>query len=123
MSAVLSHGSGPRYLDVVGAMEQIGDADALREMLVMVGDALGRDVPAISALLAQGDVKGANQLLHPLKGFIPIFCKPELYGHVADVEKLSKHGDATSVAMAYAALAPELQTLEAEVAAYLRANA
>lgn len=119
MSAVSSHGAGPRYLNIAGALEQIGDEDALREMLPMVLDSLQRDVPAISALLAQGDVRGANHLLHPLKGFIPIFCTTELYAKVSEVEHMSKAGDAASVAAAYASLAPELRLLESEVATYL----
>lgn len=119
MSAVPSHGGSHRYLDIAAALEQIGDEDALREMLPMVLDALQRDVPVISDLLAKGDVQGANHLLHPLKGFIPIFCTANLVAHVSEVELMSKKGDAPTVAVAYAALAPELRVLEAEVAAYL----
>lgn len=119
MSAVPPHSAGPRYLHIAGAMEQIGDEGALREMLPMVLDALQRDVPAITDLLSRGDVQGANHLLHPLKGFIPIFCTAELVAHVSEVEHMSKKGDAATVAAAYALLAPQLRVLETEVAAYL----
>lgn len=119
MSAVPSHGDAPRYLNIAGALEQIGDEGALREMLPMVLESLRNDVPAIAGLLANGDVQGANHLLHPLKGFIPIFCTNELYERVSEVEHMSKKGEAGAVAAAYAQLAPELRLLEAEVAAYL----
>jgi len=119
MSAAAPQGDSPQYLNIAGAMEQIGDEGALREMLPMVLDSLQRDVPAIADLLAQGDVAGANHLLHPLKGFIPIFCTPDLYARVSEVEQMSKKGDAPTVGAAYALLAPELRVFEAEVARYL----
>ena len=119
MSAIPCHGDAPRYLNIAGAMEQIGDEGALREMLPMVLESLTNDVPAITELLAKGDIKGANHLLHPLKGFIPIFCTTELYGRVSEVELMSKKGDVAAVSAAYAELAPELLRLKAEVAQYL----
>nr|WP_315463905.1 Hpt domain-containing protein [uncultured Rhodoferax sp.] len=119
MSADPSHGAGYRYLNIAGALEQIGDEGALREMLPMVLDSLQRDVPAISDLLAKGDVLGANHLLHPLKGFIPIFCEAALCERVGVVEHMSKKEDASTVAAAYALLEPDLRTFEREVAQYL----
>jgi HPt (histidine-containing phosphotransfer) domain-containing protein len=119
MSAVSPQGAAPRYLNIAGALQQIGDEGALREMLPMVLEALKRDLPAVSASLAQGDVVSANRLLHPLKGFIPIFSTPTLYEHVADVEQLSKKDDAATVSAAFALLEPELRILQAEVAAFL----
>lgn len=123
MSAVPAEGASPQYLNIAGALEQIGDEGALREMLPMVLDSLQRDVPVIADLLAQGDVAGANHLLHPLKGFMPIFCTPDLYARVSEVEQMSKKGDAVTVSAAYALLAPELRVFEAEVARYLAASA
>ena len=123
MSAVPAEGASPQYLNIAGALEQIGDEGALREMLLMVLDSLQRDVPVIADLLAQGDVAGANHLLHPLKGFMPIFCTPDLYARVSEVEQMSKKGDAVTVGAAYALLAPELRVFEAEVARYLAASA
>lgn len=119
MSAVSPQGAVPRYLNIAGALHQIGDEGALREMLPMVLESLRRDLPAVTTLLAQGDVRGVNKLLHPLKGFIPIFCTPALYEHVADVEHLSKKDDLATVKAAYELLEPELRALQSEVAAYL----
>jgi HPt (histidine-containing phosphotransfer) domain-containing protein len=119
MAAVPSHLSAPRFLNIAGALAQIGDEGALREMLPMVLDALQKDVPAIADLLAQEDVVGAHRLLHPLKGFIPIFCTEELYERVAAVELMSKKEGAPEVAAAYARLSPDLIALESEVRSYL----
>jgi HPt (histidine-containing phosphotransfer) domain-containing protein len=119
MAAVPSHGSAPRFLNIAGALAQIGDEGALREMLPMVLDALQKDVPAIADLLATGDVAGAHRLLHPLKGFIPIFCTEDLYERVAAVELMAKKEGAPQVAAAYALLAPDLIELESEVRSYL----
>ncbi len=112
----------PVYLDVDHAMSQIGDAQAMLGMLTMLEESLARDVPAIAGLLDAGDVIGANRLLHPLKGFIPIFCGPVLCEHVAQVEMLSKDSKSVSIGPAYAELMPELNQLLADVSVFLNAN-
>lgn len=114
-----TEGAGFTYLDVNRALEQVGDVEALHDMLDMLQSSLDRDLPQIESLLAQGDVRSANRLLHALKGFIPIFCVDALSDHVASVESLSKTGSAIEVAAAYAPLAPKLQALQAEVDAHL----
>ena len=112
---------GPALLDIPRALEQIGDADALRSMMPMLEELLVRDLPQIAQFMAAGDVRAANPLLHSLKGCMPIFCVPHLCEHLAQVEQLSKAGDALTVSGAYAALEPQLQRLLAEVQAYLAA--
>jgi hypothetical protein len=107
------------HLDTDLTLSQIGDAEGARTILVMLEETLQRDIHQISALLDQADVVGANRLLHPLKGFIPIFCGPVLSGRVSDVEGLSKNGGPDDVKKAYADLRPELETLLAEVSSHL----
>lgn len=113
---------GPTYLDTELALGQIGDVQTLLGMLTMLEETLARDVPEIERLLDSGDVVGANRLLHPLKGFLPIFCRPGLCEHVALVETLSKDASCTSVGPAYAELKPELNMLLVEVGSYLNEN-
>ena len=108
-----------RYLDLDIAQSQIGALEDVRSMLVMLQESLLRDISEITRLLAAHDVRGANLLLHPLKGFVPIFCGPELCEHVTRVETLSKSGGSAEVGAAYAALAPELSGLLDEVTAFL----
>lgn len=114
-----SDGSGFTYLDVDRALEQVGEIEVLHEMLDMLQASLDRDLPLIPALLAQGDVRSANRLLHALKGFIPIFCVESLCEQVAAVEMLSKGGSANEVTAAYAPLEPKLRQLQAEIDAHM----
>jgi HPt (histidine-containing phosphotransfer) domain-containing protein len=114
--------AAPVYLDIELAMSQIGDLQALQGMLSMLEESLTRDIPSIASMLSVGDVVGANRLLHPIKGFVPIFCGPALSEHVAQVEMLSKEAYSTAVGPAYAGLKPELEQLLVEVSAYLNQN-
>lgn len=108
-------GAGFEYLDVDRALEQVGEIEVLHEMLDMLQSSLDRDLPMISALLTQGDVRGANRLLHALKGFIPIFCVDSLCEHVALVELISKTAEARDIATAFALLEPKLRQLQTEI--------
>lgn len=110
--------TGFEFLDIDRALEQLGEVAALHEMLEMLQATLDRDVVQIRQLLALGDVKAANLVLHSLKGFIPIFCRESLCEHVAAVEMLSKTAAANEVALAYAALEPKLQQLQSEIDAH-----
>lgn len=107
------------HLDIARALEQIGDESAMRGMLPMLQELLERDLPKITQLLADQDARGANPLLHSLKGCLPIFCAPALCGQLAQVEQLSKAGTGAEVADAFAPLLPKLQALQTEVAQYL----
>jgi hypothetical protein len=111
--------SEPIFLDIALALEQIGDAQAMQGMLSMLEESLARDLPRISQMLADGDVRSANRVLHGLKGFIPIFCVDVLCKHVAEVEEMSKTGACGEVLHAYTYLKPDLEMLQAEVVAYL----
>jgi HPt (histidine-containing phosphotransfer) domain-containing protein len=113
---------GQGILDIDLALSQIGDVDAMNDMLVMLKESLTRDVPQVTSLLLEGDIAGANRLLHALKGFIPIFCAEGLCEEVVHVEGLSKDLTNTELVPAYARLRPQLEALLAEVSAYLVAN-
>jgi HPt (histidine-containing phosphotransfer) domain-containing protein len=120
MTTPLPH-AATAYLDTAMALSQIGDVEAMNGMLVMLKDTLAQDLPRIDDFLRAGDVANANHLLHALKGFIPIFCHPDLCAHVVRVEGISKDGNSTTAAPAYGALKPQLEQLLAEVRAYLLA--
>jgi HPt (histidine-containing phosphotransfer) domain-containing protein len=110
----------PIYLDTRLALEQIGDADAMNGMLVMLQESLTRDIPLVAQLLGNGQVIEANRVLHALKGFMPIFCVEALCMHVVQVEAQSKDSQSTTIGASYAVLKPELETLLEEVNAYLQ---
>ena len=106
-------------LDIARALAQIGDEAAMRGMLPMLQELLERDIPLITQLLVNDDVRGANPLLHSLKGCLPIFCAPALCEHMAVVEHMSKAGQSADVGIAYGLLLPKLQALQKEVTQYL----
>lgn len=122
MSSTAPTGQTGAYLDIARALEQIGDADAMRSMLPMLQELLDRDVPEIARLIDAGDARGANTLLHSLKGCMPIFCGPQLCQELATVELMSKTARAAEVSPAFAALHPKLQSLQREVALYLASS-
>ncbi|MBM3386265.1 MAG: Hpt domain-containing protein [Betaproteobacteria bacterium] len=98
-------------------MEFIGDMDGVHTLLATLQSSLEQDLPEIQARLDAGNVPGANELLHQLKGFAPVFCVDDLVAQVVAVESVSKHPEIAPVREAYAQLAPRLQQLLAEVRA------
>lgn len=107
------------HLDVPRALQQVGDMEALQGMLPMLQELLDRDVERIEQLLAAGDVRTANGLLHALKGCMPIFCTPVLCEQLAQVEFLSKTASADVVGEAYTGLQPRLKELQQEIVKFL----
>jgi hypothetical protein len=112
----------PIYLDLDGAVAQVGDLPSVLGILAMVEETLRRDIPQISDFLAQDNVQGAGRLLHSLKGFVPIFCRPALCEQVSSVEGLSKRGTSAEVNPAFDALKPALEQLLFEVSACLKSE-
>ena len=110
------------YLNTEHAVEQFGDVEALMPMLTMLEESLARDIGQIAALLGAGDVDAANRMLHPMKGFLPLFCKEAICTELNAVEMLSKNGSVAEVAPAYAALQPKLERLLVEVSDFLKLN-
>jgi len=109
----------PTCLDVALGVDMAGDAAALRDLLELAEHSLQRDLPQIAQLLAQGDARGANQLLHSIKGFVPIFATEALVQEVSRVEALGKTASANELQVAYAPLASHMHQLLAEISRYL----
>ncbi len=104
-------------LSIERAREYVGDMAGALSLLATLQASLEADLPRIQSLLDAGDLPGAHQLLHQLKGFTPVFCVDTLVAEVARVEGLSKGSDLQAVRTAYAQLAPRLQQFLAEVQA------
>lgn len=114
--------SVPVYLDTDLAVAQIGDMSAVLNILSMVEETLGNDIPRISQLLADRDVQGAKRLLHSLKGFMPIFSHAALCEHVSRVDTLCKGAEPSEVGQAFESLRPELEQLLSEISTYLKSG-
>jgi len=111
-----------QFLSISRAMEYIADEAGVMTLMQTLRQSLHDDLPRIEQCLAAGDVPGANEWLHQLKGFTPVFCTQALVEEVVSVEALSKHGKAAEVQAAYARLAPKLAGLQAEVDRHIAAN-
>lgn len=111
-----------QYLSIARAMEYIADEAGVMTLMHTLRQSLQDDLPRIEQCLADGNVPGANEWLHQLKGFTPVFCTDALITEVASVEGLSKQGRIDDVRQAYASLAPKLAQLQAEVERHIAAN-
>ena len=107
-----------QWLDPVLGLEMVGDEDSLIDILNLADEGLTRDLPAIEQCLASGDARRADEMLHAIKGFVPIFCVESLVEHVTRVELLGKTASAQELAPAYAPLAPQLHQLRDEIRRY-----
>lgn len=108
-----------RCLDIPAAKAQLDDEAVVRDILTMVQASLVTDIPAVDAYLSQGNLAGAQGLLHPLKGYIPLFSVPALAQQLTDAEKSCKGSDVAVAQSTYATVRPELEALLAEIATYL----
>jgi hypothetical protein len=110
------------FLSIDRAMDFIGDHAEMLVMLRLFEQALISELPLVRERLLADDVAGAQKLLHPLKGFVPVFCSDEVVDQVATVEALSKESAPATVLVAFDAVQPNLHLVLAEVRHYLLAH-
>lgn len=120
MTTVASPDSSFVYLDITQSLANVGDAAALRDMLVMLHDVLRKDTPQIAMHMEEHDFPAAQHLLHALKGCIPIFCTQGVCEELIAVELLSKSPAPQASASAFVALRPKLEALQREIGAHLQ---
>lgn len=111
------------HLDVPRALEMVGDEPSVRDILRMAEQGLRRDLLRMEQSLRAGDVADVRQVLHTLKGSLPIFCADPLTEQVRAVEQLCKTAGAPEVASAYGGLAQELARLADEIQVHLESLA
>jgi HPt (histidine-containing phosphotransfer) domain-containing protein len=111
-----------QFLSIPRAMDYIGDETGVMSLMHTLRQSLLDDLPRIAQSLADGDVAGANAVLHQLKGFTPVFCTDDLVTQVLRVEALSKQAGVAEVRAAYATLAPLLAQFQAEVDRHIADN-
>jgi HPt (histidine-containing phosphotransfer) domain-containing protein len=104
-----------QYLDLERATRYLGDRPSVMALLATLIESLQQELPRLDALVAAGDVAGANRLLHQIKGYTPIFCTTLLTGPVAQIENLSKQCTAQELQGSFRSVAPVLQGLLEEV--------
>ena len=97
----------------------MGSEAALKKILKTVEVSLSGNLPEIAQTLVNGDVVGANRLLHAIKGYVPIFTTDALIAEVTELENLSKTESVDKVGALYKQLAPRLEGLLEEVRAFV----
>ena len=123
--AATSAGSPPAPasdLDIARGVGMMGSEASLRKILRTVVDSMSSSLPAIEAALVQGDMALVNNLLHSIKGYVPIFCTDSLVAEVARVEGLSKTASVTEITPLFKALALRFVSLLSEVKTFLTAT-
>lgn len=113
----------PVYLDAQRALEMIGDEPSVRDILQMAEQGLRQGILQIGQLLQAGEVAEVRQVLHTIKGSLPIFCADSLVEQVLAVEKLCQTAGAPEVISAFAGVEGKLVRLADEIQVYLEAPA
>lgn len=111
---------GFQVLNPQGALEFLGDTQAVCDLLGALAQSLEKDIANLEQLLAQGDLLAAAGVLHSLKGFLPVFCHAAFNAQLARVEKKIRLHDSPLLRDEARALLPTLHQLQAEARAYLQ---
>ena len=90
MSENASDAAPYQVLNLAGAIDFLGDAQAVSELLQPLVLSLSKDIGEIERLLGKADMPAVARTLHSLKGFIPVFCHAEFAAELAEVEKRSR---------------------------------
>ena len=120
MSENASDPSPYQVLNLAGAIDFLGDVQAVNELLQPLVLSLSQDIVDIEGLVAQGDMPAVARTLHSLKGFIPVFCHSEFAIQLADVEKRSRSEDSPALRAQVQRLLHPLRQLVQESNRFLR---
>jgi len=112
--------SGFQVLNPQGALEFLGDTQAVYDLLGPLVQSLEKDIASLEQLLAQGDLLAAAGVLHALKGFLPVFCHAAFNAQLAGLEKKIRLQDSPALRDEARDLLPILHQLKAEARAYLQ---
>jgi len=104
---VIDRGAFDRFMESIG-----GDADFLAEMLDTYFDDSPRQLAAIEAALAAGDVDQLRRAAHSLKSNSATFGALAFSAQAREIEMMAKEGDLQGVGLKAAALAAEYPSVE-----------
>jgi HPt (histidine-containing phosphotransfer) domain-containing protein len=111
--------STPTFLDLTRAKEFAFEADQLRELVVTFEQSLAQEMTVIQAGIASGDALKVEHSLHALKGFMPLFAVEHLAQAMTELYATSRTQPLSVTASVFTALVPSLESLLAEVRAWL----
>jgi hypothetical protein len=109
-----------QVLNISGAIEFLGDEQAVSDLLQPLVTSLGKDIGEVEGFLALGDMPAIARTLHSLKGFIPVFCHAEFAAQLVDVEKRIRGDHSPQMRAQVEALLHPLRQLVQESNGFLR---
>lgn len=109
-----------QVLNLAGAIEFLGDRQAVTELLQPLVLSLTKDIGEVERLLGLGDMPGVARTLHSLKGFIPVFCHAEFAAQLVDIEKRSRSDSSPQMVEQVQALLQPLRQLVQESNSFLQ---
>jgi HPt (histidine-containing phosphotransfer) domain-containing protein len=111
----------PPFLDLTQAKEIAADDDMLRELVQTFVDSLDVELVKTQTAFRDQDTQQVHFSLHALKGFLPLFCKPDLAQAVVALYQNCREQELAQTQAAYQALEPAFLELLKEVRAWLGA--
>jgi HPt (histidine-containing phosphotransfer) domain-containing protein len=109
-----------QVLNLVGAIEFLGDEQAVSELLEPLVLSLTKDIGEVEHLLGQVDMQGVARTLHSLKGFIPVFCHAEFAAQLVNIEKRTRTDASPQMVEQVQALLQPLRQLVQESKSFLQ---
>jgi HPt (histidine-containing phosphotransfer) domain-containing protein len=110
--------SSTAMLDLSGAKEFASEGQQLLELLQTFEASLGQEIQKIEQAMAQQDATTVERSLHALKGFMPLFARPELAKQITDLYQTSRTKPFGETCAVFNDLAPNLRVLLKEVHAW-----
>ncbi len=114
MNENVGDGAPYQVLNLAGAIEFLGDQQAVSELLQPLVTSLSKDIGEVERLLGQRDMPGVSRTLHSLKGFIPVFCHAQVAAQLVDIEKRCSNDDSPQMLAQVHALMQALRQLVQE---------
>ncbi len=109
-----------QVLNLAGATEFLGDAQAVSDLLQPLVTSLHKDIGDIEQALGASDMPAVARTLHSLKGFIPVFCHAEFAAQLLDIEKRSRSDSSALVQAQVQGLLQALRQLVQEALHFLQ---
>ena len=111
----------PSFLDLSQATEIAGDQAQLIELVRTFEDSLSHEWAQLQAAFENQDGERVQMCLHALKGFMPLFCHPDLAQAMVDLYQMSREQPFEATQARFRVLEPSFLALQKEVKAWLGA--
>jgi len=111
----------PPFLDLTQAREIAGDDEMLRELVQTFVESLDTELTKVQSAFRDQDEQQVHFSLHALKGFMPLFCQPELAQATVALYQDCRQQSFAQTQAAYTVLEPAFIELLKEVRAWLGA--